>query len=98
MAGLSEIQYFTNEMLVCARQGEWELLTDLERHRGEKIRTFFEGRENRKPTEQLLQWYEDLKQKDAEIKQLCETHKKALMKQMGQFRRGKQISAAYTAA
>ena len=98
MAELREIQYLTDEMLTCAEQGEWDLLIDMEQTRGKKIVEMFEPIKKERPSTLLLKWYEDLKQKDREIKMLCEVRKSELMKNMGQFNRGKQVSAAYTSA
>lgn len=100
MAELHEIQYLTDEMLVCAEQGEWDLLADMEQTRSEKIVELFTPMRGRTEllTNTLQQWYERLKQQDRKIQALCEAHKAELLKQMGQFKRSKQVSAAYAAS
>ena len=100
MAELQEIQYLTDEMLTCAQQGEWDLLADMEQTRSEKIVALFTPMQGHREllTDTLQQWYEKLKQQDREITALCEVHKAELLKQMGQFKRSKQVSAAYAAS
>ena len=100
MAELQEIQYLTDEMLTCAQQGEWDLLADMEQTRSKKIVALFTPMQGRREllTDTLQQWYKRMQQQDREIRVLCEEHKSALLKQMGRFKRSKQISAAYAAS